>query len=276
MREKHKILYTFNKYLLGVIFLIYYRPKFENKHLIPKDGPIILCGNHVHLFDQCLPILSTKRMLHYMAKKEYFKGPFALFFKASGCISVDRSIHDDNAKSNAIEVLNDGYAIGVYPEGTRNSLACKKEKLKEMYEFVKDDISYKKFKKIMKKDMIKVSQTDLILKLSSENKITKVDIKNNIFRINDFILELANKNVITSNDYFDSLLLPLKYGAVSMAQKTGAIIVPYAITGKYRFSNNNLKVTFLKPFTVSSTDDLTEKNNQLANEIKEELLKYSK
>ena len=89
-------------------------------------------------------------------------------------------------------------------------------------------------------------------------------------------IELESANVITSNEYYDSLLLPLKYGAVSMAQKTGAIIVPYAITGKYRFSKNNLKVTFLKPFTVSSTDDLTEKNNELAKEIKDELLKYSK
>ena len=276
MKEKHKILYTINKYLLGGFFLAYYRPKFENKHLVPKDGPIILCGNHVHLFDQCLPILSTKRMLHYMAKKEYFDSPFTFFIKASGCIPVDRSIHDDNAKSSALEVLNEGYALGIYPEGTRNSLACKKDKLKEMYEFVNGEIPFKKFKKIMKKDMVKVSQTDLLLKLLTENKITKDDIKNNIYRVNEYLLELESANVITSNEYYDSLLLPLKYGAVSMAQKTGAIIVPYAITGKYRFSKNNLKVTFLKPFTVSSTDDLNEKNNELAKEIKDELLKYSK
>ena len=55
-----------------------------------------------------------------MAKKEYFDSPFAFFFKASGCIPVDRSIHDDNAKSSALEVLNEGYALGIYPEGTRN------------------------------------------------------------------------------------------------------------------------------------------------------------
>ena len=217
MKEKHKILYTINKYLLGGFFLAYYRPKFENKHLVPKDGPIILCGNHVHLFDQCLPILSTKRMLHYMAKKEYFDSPFAFFFKASGCIPVDRSIHDDNAKSSALEVLNEGYALGIYPEGTRNSLACKKDKLKEMYEFVNEEIPFKKFKKIMKKDMVKVSETDLLLKLLADNKITKEDIKNNIYRVNEYLLELESANVITSNEYYDSLLLPLKYGAVNHA-----------------------------------------------------------
>ena len=50
-------------------------------------------------------------------------------------------------------------------------------------------------------------------------------------------------NIITEKEYYDSLLLPLKYGAVSMAQKTGATIVPYAITGNYRFSKNKLKIS---------------------------------
>ena len=61
-----------------------------------------------------------------------------------------------------------------------------------------------------------------------------------------------------------------------MAQKTGAVIVPYAITGNYKFFKNNLKVTFLKPINVQSDDDLTLKNNLLAKEIKDEILKYSK
>ena len=32
--------------------------------------------------------------------------------------------------------------------------------------------------------------------------------------------------------------------------------MPYAITGKYKFRNNHLTCTFLKPFKVSKTDDL--------------------
>ncbi len=277
MKERHKIMYNVNKYLLGGIFLLYYRPKFVNKHLIPKDGPVILCGNHIHLFDQCLPILSTRRMLHYMAKKEYFDSPFAFFFKASGCIPVNREIHDDNAKSAALEVLNEGYGLGIYPEGTRNSLACKKEKLKEIYDLVKDtNISYRKFKKAMKKQMTRFSQTDLLLNLLKENKITKDDIKNNIYDVDGYLKILVTKNIITEKEYYDSLLLNLKYGVVSMAQKTGATVVPYAITGKYLFKKNNLTITFLKPFTVGLTDDLTEKNNLLAKEIKDEIYRTNK
>ena len=75
MENNHKR-YNFFKGALGILFRVAYRPKYENIENIPTEGPIIVCGNHIHLYDQCLPILSTKRMLHYMAKKEYF--PFFL------------------------------------------------------------------------------------------------------------------------------------------------------------------------------------------------------
>ena len=62
-KEKHQVGFKIFKSILGVIFTCYYRPKYLNKEVIPKEGPIIVCGNHIHLFDQCLPILATKRML---------------------------------------------------------------------------------------------------------------------------------------------------------------------------------------------------------------------
>lgn len=44
----------------------------------------------------------------------------AWFFKATGCISVDRENHDQKAKSQALDILKKGGAIGLFPEGTRN------------------------------------------------------------------------------------------------------------------------------------------------------------
>jgi 1-acyl-sn-glycerol-3-phosphate acyltransferase len=113
--------YKIFKPILGFIFKTYFNPKIIGKENIPKDGPIIVAANHKHLMDQCGPILSTKRILHYLAKKEYFdKKRTAWFFKVSGCIPVDRTIHDENAKSEAMKVLEDGKALGIFPEGTRN------------------------------------------------------------------------------------------------------------------------------------------------------------
>ena len=112
--------YKFFRAVLGPIFRFWYNPKVYGKENIPKEGSILITANHKHVMDQCSIIVSTKRVIHYMAKKEYFEGKTAWFFRMAGCISVDRSIHDENAKGQALDVLNDGGAIGLFPEGTRN------------------------------------------------------------------------------------------------------------------------------------------------------------
>ena len=67
--------------LMRVLFRLYYNPKIIHKEVIPKEGSILLVGNHKHVYDQCLTIMATKRVIHYMAKKEYFDGHFAWFLK---------------------------------------------------------------------------------------------------------------------------------------------------------------------------------------------------
>ena len=187
MKEKYKISYNFFKFLLLPIFKFYYKPKLINEEVIPSSGPIIFCGNHIHLMDQCLVIMSTKRMVHYLAKKEYFEGKFSWFFKIVGCIPVNRNIKDENAKSLAKEVLDNGFALGIFPEGTRNKT--------------------------------------------------------------------------------DNILLPFKFGAVSLAKKTNATIIPFAITGNYKFRSKNLKIEYGTPFQVGNMD-LEKANQKLSNEIK--------
>ncbi len=177
--------YRLLKPILGWIFKFYYHPKIIGKENIPKEGPIIIAGNHKHLYDQCLAILATKRPIHYMAKKEYFEGKMAWFFKFVGCIPVNRSKKDPNATKQALKVLNQGYALGIFPEGTRN----------------------------------KTKKT----------------------------------------------LLPFKYGAVSLANKTGSTIVPFGITGKYCFRSKDLTIRFGKPYQIKK--DLETENQKLFHEI---------
>lgn len=58
----------------------------------------------------------------------------------------------------------------------------------------------------------------------------------------------------------EEFLLPFKFGAVSMAKKTGAYLVPFGITGDYRFRSKNLTIRYGKPFKV------TEMNLEVANQ----------
>ena len=121
MNKKLPVFYYIAKYLLGPIFKLYYNPKIINKEYIPKEGSILIVGNHKHLYDQCLTIIATKRGIHYMAKKEYFDSiKTRWFFKGAGCIRVDRTKKDNDAVNAALSVLKDDGAIGLFPEGTRN------------------------------------------------------------------------------------------------------------------------------------------------------------
>lgn len=174
--------------IMRLLFRIYYNPKIINKHNIPKKGPILITSNHKHVYDQCFTIMATHRPIHYMAKKEYFDGNLAWFFKMFLCIPVNRQIKDSTATNKALEVLNNNGAIGLFPEGTRNKT-------------------------------------------------------------------------------YDTFLLPFKFGTVSMAQKTGAYIVPSCVTGDYLFHSKNLMIRYGKPFKVSKDMDLKEANDKLYKEI---------
>lgn len=186
--NKMPILYRIGRFILGPFFKWYYNPTIIGKENIPKDGAILIVGNHKHLYDQCLSIISTKRFIKYMAKREYFDNKKTRwFFKAVGCISVDRSVHDGKAKGEAIETLKNGGAIGLFPEGTRNKT--------------------------------------------------------------------------------QEFLLPFKFGAVSMAKKTDAYLVPFGITGDYVFRSKNLVIKYGKPFKVTDME-LEEANNLLYETVK--------
>lgn len=184
--EEREAGYRFLTALMRPLFKLWYNPKIIGAEKIPAEGSVVIAGNHKHVYDQCLTIIATKRVIHYMAKKEYFDGMLAPLFRAAGCIPVDRSRRDFSSAMSAMKVLKKNGAIGIFPEGTRNKT--------------------------------------------------------------------------------DEFLLKFKTGTVSMAKKTGAYIVPFGLTGDYKFRSKNLCVRYGEPFKV---DDMTveEANRKLYEEV---------
>ena len=246
-------------------FKKHYNLKIINKEFIPKEGPILLCGNHLHVLDQFPVIASTRRTSHWMAKKEYFDGKLGPLFKMTGAISVDRFGDAKKAEIEAIDYLNQGSAVGLFPEGTRNGL--KEEKLQELYELYSSDISYDDFKKLMPKNTL-ASQINLLDKLYKEEKITRNEYKSYILSAKNAVHELCEMERITPSECEDSILLPFKYGAVSMASKTNAKIVPFGVTGHYVKNSNDLTVSFAKPLDVNNYNSLEEANLALRENVK--------
>lgn len=113
-------LYPILRPLFTIIIKVLYRPKIVNKENIPKDGSLVVAANHVHAFDPVLIGSCTKRTLHYLAKKELYKGIKKLFFDIVGTLPVDRKNTNEGTIQKAEETLKKGGVIGLFPEGTRN------------------------------------------------------------------------------------------------------------------------------------------------------------
>ena len=52
-----------------------------------------------------------------------------------------------------------------------------------------------------------------------------------------------------------------------MAQETGSPIIPFAITGDFKFRSKNLKLMFGNPIYVTKKEDLNSANERLKKEI---------
>lgn len=117
---KDPLLYKIIRPIVKWLFIILYRPKIKGKENIPKDGGIILAGNHTNNFDCAILMASTKRCIHFLAKEELFKGIFGWLFKGLGLIPVKRKTKDGKALPRAIAYLEKEKVIGIFPEGTFN------------------------------------------------------------------------------------------------------------------------------------------------------------
>ncbi len=70
--------------------------------------------------------------------------------------------------------------------------------------------------------------------------------------------ELVNVSPEAKRNYTSELLLPFKFGAAVMASRTGAEIVPYAITGEYKlFPRHRVRVVFGSPIKAADTPEQT-------------------
>jgi 1-acyl-sn-glycerol-3-phosphate acyltransferase len=98
-----------------------YRLRAEGVENIPEQGGFVLAANHLSNLDPWplgLPLF-PKRYLRFMAKSELFWWPLGPIISSGGAFKVRRGQRDVEAMRTAIDLVNEGHAVVMFPHGTR-------------------------------------------------------------------------------------------------------------------------------------------------------------
>jgi 1-acyl-sn-glycerol-3-phosphate acyltransferase len=89
---------------------------------VPPRGSLIVAANHRRYADPVLICMAVPRRIQWMGKKELFVFPFKRFFYFIGTFPVDRQKGGRAAIRAALGLLKAGWALGIFPEGTRRKV----------------------------------------------------------------------------------------------------------------------------------------------------------
>lgn len=99
---------------------VYFQGKIYGAENVPQSGPLVVVSNHASNFDPPIVSSCVGRPVAYMAKEELFKVPvLKQAIELYGAYPVNRGKADRTAIRSALNCLEQGWAIGVFLQGTR-------------------------------------------------------------------------------------------------------------------------------------------------------------
>ena len=106
--------------LVFPVFRILFRGRTRGNGHVPMDGPLVVVANHGSHLDPPLLGHALGRPVAFMAKAELFSIPLlGRVIRACGAYPVKRGASDREAIRTATARLQEGWAIGVFLDGTR-------------------------------------------------------------------------------------------------------------------------------------------------------------
>jgi 1-acyl-sn-glycerol-3-phosphate acyltransferase len=119
--------YRLFRWVMTLLCRLLFGYRVHGGNSVPSDGPLIVASNHSQYADPVLVCVAVPRRLQWMAKKQLFAFPFRKFFEFIGSFPVDREGRGRGAIRAALAFLAEGWALGIFPEGTHRGAGASRE-----------------------------------------------------------------------------------------------------------------------------------------------------
>lgn len=115
------MIYRITWLLFRVVFRLLLRWRIVGAQNVPRTGPVILASNHISNLDPPVVGVGIWRPCAYMAKEELFSNRFfGWFISKLNAFPVKRGSADRASLKRALETLEQGWPLVMFPEGTRS------------------------------------------------------------------------------------------------------------------------------------------------------------
>jgi 1-acyl-sn-glycerol-3-phosphate acyltransferase len=122
VKTKTTVYHLVRSLIVNPVFHLYFRGTVTGREKVPLKDKLIIVSNHASVFDPPLVSAAINRPVSYMAKEELFNiQGLKQLITALGAYPVNRQSIDRNAIRQAMSRIEEGWATGIFIEGTRTS-----------------------------------------------------------------------------------------------------------------------------------------------------------
>ncbi len=104
-------------YLIGLLFRSIYRVDVQNLQHLPKQGSVLLLGNHISWLDWAIVQLVSPRPIRFVMDRNYYQRWYLRWFLDFFRVIPIASGHSKTALQKTNEALKAGEIICLFPEG---------------------------------------------------------------------------------------------------------------------------------------------------------------
>ncbi len=100
---------------------VFFRFKKTGEEFVPRNGGVIIASNHTAYIDPPLLGIALPREVYFLAKKELFRNRFFGWLIAKfNAFPISRGEYDRRGLKRSVELLKEGKALVLFPEGGRS------------------------------------------------------------------------------------------------------------------------------------------------------------